>query len=98
MSNEFFEALEQGLQSIDSTKRLEYRLYYEEEQVLSVKIMDTSIEESNYIVVDDNTFDKVNGQEKYYSVVDGEVKFTPNKKRSWFLKQDDLPSNPYAGV
>ena len=98
MSKEFFEALEQSLQSVDASKRLEYRLYYEEEQVLSVKIMDTSIEESNYIVVDDKTFDKINGQEKYYSVVDGELKFTPNKKRSWFLKQDDLSSNPYAGV
>ena len=78
MSKEFFEALEQSLQqSVDASKRLEYRLYYEEEQVLSVKIMDNSIEESNYIVIDDKTFDKVNGQEKYYSPVDGEVKFTP---------------------
>ena len=99
MSSEFFKALEQSLQqAVVITNRLEYRAYMEEDRIVNVKHIDRDIvEEKDYIVIDQKTFDKVNGVEKLYTVVDGEVKFTPQKKRNWFLKQEDLSSNPYIG-
>lgn len=98
MSSEFFKALEDILQTeVSADKRLEYRAYIEEGRVICVKIMDTDIQETDYIVIDQDTFDKVNGNETLYTIVDGDVQFTPQKKRNWFLKQEDLSSNPYIG-
>ena len=94
MSSEFFKSLETSLQQAIA---LEIRAYYNDEGVVThTEYKDPNLKENcNYIVITQDELDAMNPSR--HRVIEGELIWVDQPKQHWFLKQEDLSTNPYIG-
>ena len=96
MSSEFFKALEQiAKETIEAPRIFEIRAFYDEEGVIyETRYTDTLIEdESDYIVLTQEQYDGLN--RKRHRIIEDKLIWVERKRRHWYLKQEDLTTNPY---
>jgi hypothetical protein len=73
-------------------------LYYAEDcSIIKVENVTCNTEtEGNYIVITEDEYSACHQKLFDYSVVEGQMKFTPPSRRSWNMQQTDLKRNPYV--
>ena len=90
MSSAFFEAVTNIQTPIE---RKSHKLYYDEKGAIlriSYDLLD-----GEYIEISENEYSMCHQKQNDYTVIDGKLKFTPPKQRTWNLTQDELRRNPY---
>lgn len=87
----FFEVADQ-MQTQHSRKN--HKLYYDENGA----IIDISYDvlDGEYIEITEDEYSMCYQKRNDYTVVDGKLKFTPPKQRTWGLTQQELSRNPYV--
>jgi hypothetical protein len=86
----FFEVADQL--ATTNTKKI-HKLYYDEKGAIlriSYDLLD-----GEYIEISENEYSMCHQKQNDYTVIDGKLKFTPPKQRTWNLTQDELRRNPY---
>ena len=96
MSSEFFKSLETSLQQA-VVMQMQIRAYHNGEGVVThTEYKDPNVKENcNYIVITQDELDAMNPSR--HRVIDGELTWVEQPKQHWFLKQEDLSTNPYIG-